>query len=349
MKIKSHHQLGVCVLPMALSVLSADVGAAEEAASSASRQRYAEVISVFEERGILTSRGHFVVEPSLAFAHSTSTNVTIEGLTIIPALIVGLIDVNQTQRDITTAAISMRTGITSRLEVALKIPYLNVDESIRQRKALEASPVDIVNDTHGQGLGDVELSFNYQLNGGAHGSFYVVNLRIKSDTGQSVFEVDRRTIRDERGNDIGVVLGEQPTGSGFWAVQPGLTMIIATDPAVLYGSFNYLWNIKEDKGPEFGRTINPGDAVGVSFGIGFAINELTSFSLGYDHNVISKTKIESYRNRLDSVFDRIHSGSFLFGISRSTGKNSSFNMSLGIGATEEAPDMQLTLRMPYSF
>jgi hypothetical protein len=37
-------------------------------------------------------------------------------------------------------------------------------------------------------------------------------------------------------------------------------------------------------------TVNPGDTIGINFGMGFALNERMSFSIGYDHSVIGKDR-----------------------------------------------------------
>ncbi|MFD2228538.1 transporter [Alkalimarinus sediminis] len=312
-------------------------------------RRLNEIVTVFEDRGILTSEGVFVIEPSFSYAHSTSTVVAIEGFTVIPSLIVGLINISQAQRDIFNASLSVRYGISSYLEVGVKVPYVQIDESIREREVLKGTPIDVINDASGSGLGDVELSIGYQLNDGLDGyPYFVSNLRIKSDTGKSPFETSRRQLKNEDGDVIGVVFDEKATGSGFWSVQPGITAMYPSDPAVLYGSVSYLWNLEDDKGVENGGVIDPGDAIGFSFGIGFSVNEKTSFSLGYDHNIILNTKIENSPDLSDSTFDRFHSGSFLVGISQAVAKSTSVNLSLSIGVTEYAPDMQLTLRAPFA-
>ena len=205
------------------------------------------------------------------------------------------------------------------------------------------------NDASGSGLGDVEMSIGYQLNDGRDGyPYFVSNLRIKSDTGKSPFETSRRELKNEDGDVIGLVFDEKATGSGFWSVQPGITAMLPSDPAVLYGSLSYLWNIENDKGDDNGGRINPGDAIGFSFGIGFSVNEKTSFSLGYDHNIIFDTKVENSPDLNDSTFERFHSGSFLVGISQAVAQTTSVNLSLSVGVTEQSPDMQLTLRAPFA-
>ena len=308
-----------------------------------------QVVTVFEDRGILTSEGTLIVEPSMSYTHSSSTVVAIGGYTVLPSLIVGLINITQAQRDFYNASISLRYGINSHFEIGVKLPYMKIDESIRERAILQDTPVDIIKDSSGSGLGDVEVSLNYQLTDGHNGSPYIVsNLRIKSTTGKSIFDVERRELRSEEDELLALVFEEQPTGSGFWSVQPGISLMYPTDPAVLYGSVNYLWNIKDDKGEENGGEVDPGDAVGFSFGIGFSVNEKTSFSLGYDHKVIGKTTTDLQPDGNDTSFDKIHSGQFLVGISQQM-TSTRLNLSLGIGTTESSPDMQLTLRMPFAF
>lgn len=308
------------------------------------------VVTVFENRGILTNKGKWVLEPSLSYSQSSSTTVAIEGFTIVPALVVGLINVSQVQRDTFNAALSLRYGLTERLELGMKVPYIAVEEGVRERRAFQGSPVDIVSSSGGNGIGDVEFSLNYQLNNGSAGSpYYLANFNLKSDTGSSQFDVDRRQLTNEEGQTVGVIFEEQPTGSGFWSFQTGVTLLYPTDPAVLYGNLSYQWVQKEDKGDEFGGVVEPGDSIGFGFGTGFSVNESTSFSLGFSHNTIFDTKVENDNNSTNATFNRIYSSTFLLGISQVVAKNRSVNVSLGIGASEFAPDVQLTVRMPFSF
>lgn len=314
-------------------------------------QQVSEVVSsTIDNRGVLTSKGTFILEPAFTYTHSSSTLVAIEGVTILPALLVGIINVSQAERDIYGYSLTARYGLTQRLEVSLKVPYIQIDESIRERQVFDGTPVDIISDTSGDGLGDVEMSFNYQINDGLNGMpFFIANLRIKSDTGTSIFDLDQKPIVTSEGAIIGVAFDEQPTGSGFWGIQPGLTVLYPTDPAVLYGSISYMWNQKDDKGIEYGGEIDPGDIIGFSFGIGFSVNERTSFSIGYEHNIIDQTTIEFAPDLEDAEFDTYHSGSLLFGISQEMFDGNAVNLSVAVGVTEQSPDVQISIRAPLEF
>lgn len=309
-----------------------------------------DVAAVFQERGLLTPKGGWVVEPSLQYVHSSSTTVAVDGFTILPAIAIGLIDISEVQRDTLTAALSFRYGLSDRMEVGIRIPYVWRDESLRRREVLVGADAGGLSESDGDGLGDVELALHYQFNRAVTGKpFFIGNLRVKAPTGSSPFDVDRVPAVNSDGEEIPglFILQEQPTGSGFWAIQPSLTMTYPTDPAVIYGNISYLWNIERDVDDDIGR-INPGDALGISLGTGIALNNQTSISLGYDHSMVFKTKYERGAP-LDPSFDRIQVGTFLWGLSHRFSPRTSMNLSVGIGATSAAPDTQVTLRIPMRF
>ena len=144
---------------------------------------------------------------------------------------------------------------------------------------------------------------------------------------------------------------ELSTGSGFWAVEPGLTWIFPSDPAVFYGSLSYLWNIEEDVDENIGGTqfndVDPGDVVGLSFGMGFALNERASFSIGYEHNFIFETEQETSAGKLTS--EEFDVGTLNFGYSYAVTEATSVSLTFQAGVTEDAPDIRMILRVPISF
>jgi hypothetical protein len=308
-----------------------------------SQQEIEEVATLFEERGALTEPGSLVEEPSFEYIHSSATRVAIEGFTIIPAVAIGLINVSELQRDTLIGAVAFRYGLSKRLEIGSKIPYVYRSESVREREINTGSTADVIRDSEGNDLGDLEFALHYQFN--RTGSpIFIGNVRTKTRTGTDPFEVKREQLLAEDGTPIGEVFTEQPTGSGFWGVQPSITMIYPSDPAVLFANVSYLWNIKRDLGGMTGE-VDPGDIVGLSFGLGFSVNDRTSFSIGYDHNVVFKSDIENDAG-LEPVFDQIQVGTLLLGASQRLSKRANFTLSLGVGVTESAPDLQLAFRFP---
>lgn len=308
-----------------------------------------DIASITSDRGIVTQPGRFTIEPSFSHAHSNSTLVAIEGYTVVPALLVGLINISEVQRDVFVGALSLKYGFTSRFEASIRVPWLSINEDLREREAFQGTPVDTLRESSGEGLGDAELSVRYQLNDGLDGWPYLISaLRVRGPTGEGPYEVERVTVRDSQGNPIGIELRERPTGSGFWAFEPGLSIIYPSAPAVLFGNLSYVWTLKDDKGFENGGTVDPGDIVRFGFGMGFAMNERTSFSLGYEHSVIRKTTFERNTSLTDTQFDRVQVGSLSFGIAQRLGQASSLNASIALGVTENAPSSEVTLKLPFS-
>tara|TARA_R110002111_G_scaffold10788_2_gene34185 strand:- start:542 stop:1606 length:1065 start_codon:yes stop_codon:yes gene_type:complete len=343
--------ISVSLIP-AISVAKPEVEGTDKDAPNRTeeyKEQVSDIASITADRGIVTRPGRFTIEPSLSYAHSNSTLVAIEGFTVIPALVIGLINISEVQRDTFVGAVSLKYGFTSRWEAAVRVPYLSINEDIRERDVFSGTPVDNLRESSGDGLGDVELSTRYQLNDGLEGWPYVIGLfRVKGPTGKSPYDVDQTTLFADDGTPIGVTLKERPTGSGFWSFEPGFSFIYPSDPAVLFGNLSYVWTLKEEQGFANGGTVDPGDIIRFGFGMGFAFNERTSFSLGYDHSVIGETSFEHGNNQFDATFDRIHVGSLSFGLAHRLSNSTTLNLSVSVGVTENAPDTEITLKLPIS-
>lgn len=316
-----------------------------------------EVAPLFEQPGVLTPRGKMVFEPALQFGYSSSNRVALVGYTIIPALLIGLVDVREVKRNTATAILSGRIGLTNRLEVEARLPYVYRSDATVSREIFTGTAVENVFSTSGKHIGDAEVGLRYQLNrGGVDSAFYVGSLRVKSRTGRDPFSVvtdcARRCI-GPNASGTGLPL-ELPTGSGFYSVQPGLTWLFPSDPAVFFGSLSYLHNIHRKNVSrvvlggerEFLGEVDPGDVIGFNFGMGLGLNEKSSLSLGYDHSSIGRTK-QAGLPVPGSV--RTQLGTLLLGFSYRMSERRSINVSVGAGLTRDTPDVSLTVRMPTTF
>ena len=174
----------------------------------------------------------------------------------------------------------------------------------------------------------------------------MASLRLKTTTGKGPFEVD--TYNPLPGATL---QSELPTGTGFYALQPALTALLPSDPAVFFGTLSYTWNIKDDvderdaSGNRIGE-YDPGDAFNFNFGVGLALNERSSFSVGYEHNVVFKDRLNGEDVPLAQ---RFHIGRILFGYSYQLTRRANFNLTLGAGITDDAPDVTITARLPIMF
>lgn len=82
------------------------------------------IAQIFDEPSALTPPGKVVVEPSLQMAYSSSDRVALVGYTIIPALLIGLIDVRQVKTTTLTGTVAVRYGLARRWELEARVPYV---------------------------------------------------------------------------------------------------------------------------------------------------------------------------------------------------------------------------------
>lgn len=316
-----------------------------------------EVAPIFEQPGVLTPRGQYVLEPALQFGYSSSNRVALVGYTIIPALLIGLVDVREVKRNTSTASLTVRRGITNRLEVEVKVPYVYRSDATVSREIFTGTAVERVFDTSGQAIGDVELAARYQINnGGADKPYFIGGLRFKTRTGRDPFEVVTDCTKRCVGPNVtgtGLPL-DLPTGSGFYSVQPSLTWLLPSDPGVFFGTFSYLHNVKRNNvsrtvlsgEQEALGTIKPGDVFGFNFGLGLALNDKASLSLGYDHSSIART-YQAGHPVPGSV--RTQLGTLLLGFSYRISEQRTLSVSVGAGLTRDTPDVSLMVRLPLTF
>lgn len=311
------------------------------------------VAPIFDQPGVLTPKGKLVVEPSYQFGYSSVDRVDLIGYTVIPAILIGLIDARQVKTTTQTAAVAMRYGLTNRLEVELRVPYVYAHTDTVSREIFTGSAENKVFTTSGHGLGDIEATARYQFNdGGADKPYYVGWLRFKSRTGTDLFDVTTdcvtRCVQNATGTGLPL---RQPTGSGFYSLQPGLTWLYPSDPVVFFGNVSYLHNFSRNNvsltvlggGKQPLGRVKLGDIVDASVGMGLALNDRASISIGYDQSWVGTTRQNNHRvaGSAKTVL-----GTLLLGGSYKLSDKRTLNFTLGVGVTRDTPDATVTVRMP---
>ena len=315
-----------------------------------------EVAQIFDQPGVLTPAQSFILEPSVQYGYYANDRVALVGYTVIPAILIGLIDVRQVKTTTTVATLTGRYGISKRLEVEAKVPYVYAHSDTVSREIFTGSAQDNVFNAQGKGMGDIEATVRYQINqGAADKPFYIGWLRYKSRTGRDPFEVITDCVTRCVANATGTGLPlDLPTGSGFEAIQPGVTWLFPSDPVVFFGTLSYLHNFKRDnvsrtvlggQTEELGE-IDAGDIIGLNLGMGLALNEKASISIGYDHNVVDRTQ-QNGEDLPGSV--RLNLGTLLLGGTYRYNDHVSLNVVVGAGLTRDTPDLSLTARIPITF
>lgn len=313
------------------------------------------VAPLFDQQGILTPKGKFVLEPSLQYSYSSSNRVALVGYTIIPALLIGLVDVREVKRNTVTGALTTRYGLNNRLELEARLPYVYRSDASISREIFTGTATENAFNNSGRSMGDVEVAARYQLNqGGASQPYFLGTLRFKSRTGKDPFEVVTDCVTRCIGNTTGTGLPlDLPTGSGFYSLQPGLTWLFPSDPAVFFGGFSYTHNFKRSNVSrlvlngerELIGSVEPGGILGVNFGVGLALNDKSSLSLGVDLNSVGRT-----RQNGDPVRGSVRTqlASMLLGYSYRYSEKTTFSLTVGTGLTRDTPDITVNLKVPMS-
>ncbi|HVE54206.1 MAG TPA: acetate kinase [Ramlibacter sp.] len=313
------------------------------------------VPQIFAEPGVLTPRGQTIFEPSLQYGYSSSNRAALVGYTVIPAVLIGLVDVREVRRNTVTGALTFRHGVSDRFEVEARIPYVYRSDSTVSREIFTGTATESAFNASGHGIGDVEVTGRYQITDGAGNWPYLIgSLRFKSRTGKDPFEVTTDCVTRCVGNATGTGQPlDLPTGSGFYSLQPGLTWLYPSDPAVFFGSVTYAYNFKRSDVSrtvlggerEFIGDVQPGNAIGFNVGMGLALNDRSSFSMGVDVSSIGRTK-QNGQTVPGSV--RTQLATLLLGYSHRFNDKRTINLSVGAGLTRDTPDLTLTVRVPFS-
>ncbi|MCH8869262.1 MAG: hypothetical protein IIC85_06090 [Chloroflexi bacterium] len=133
-------------------------------------------------------------------------------------------------------------------------------------------------------------------------------------------------------------------------------MIYPSDPAVFFAKVSYLSHLERGINKTIGGSligdVDPGDVIGITFGMGIGLNERTSFSIGYDHSFIGETKTEitpAGGSKVTRTSESLDVGALVLGFSHVVSDRIAVNLNFSAGITDDAPDIVMTLRVPIRF
>lgn len=313
-------------------------------------------VAVLDQQGsVVTRKGQLIGEVGFDYTRSDRNRAIFRGITFPEAVLIGVFDINESRQDILTGSVAMRYGITDRLEIGARVPYLyRADTLISAPVAQQGNEDFTVNSsTRGSGLGDVEVSARYQINnGGRNRPFLIANIQGMIPTGRDPYSV-RRSI-------TGAAL-QSSTGAGYMSVTPGLTAILPSEPAVLFGTIAYTYNFGRNVDTRLGGIqidrIKAGNQITFGGGIGLALNDRTSMNFGYSHAWAfgTRTTFRGVREggqfgpSQNTISRDLQIGRLLIGVSQKFSPKLQVNWSFEVGATDDAPDVRTSLRIPIRF
>jgi len=303
--------------------------------------------------GVLTPKGQIVIDPSIEYDYWAQNQLGVNGFQIIPGITFGNVFATRFEQNITTAAVTVRGGVTDRLELNAKIPYVYNAGSTSSLIPLGSNAQLLSVSANGAGLGDIQFGASYQFNSGENGwPIFVGNFLFKTVTGISPFQVPIITVNDPNGQFLAGTPQKLATGTGFYTLTPSLTVLLPTAPGVLFANLQFQHNLSRTQpvqdrqgGPPTPINLQPGEAPAITFGIGFALNDRAALTLSYQQTHV----FTAYANGQPITGSPYSYGTFNFGLGYQISQSTRLNLSVGIGAGPNTPAAKVLFELPYKF
>jgi len=338
----------------------AAAGAGGASAARPQSERQADQLLV-DVGGVLLPRWTLQVEPSLADTHVSNPRVNIFGYTVFNAINIGTIRVDDISQDVLESALSFRMGLPHRTQIDVRVPYSEV--FIRQTKGIGTGNIDELN-TRGHHFGDIQATFSWQpLTEKGWRPAVVLRTRVSFPTGESVFEIPETYPPVQNGAETQLL--RAPTGSGYYTVEPGFTLVWRSDPLVLFAGASYantfatkdyvvtLFNPNPPTGQpnltnvDHGR-IDTGNVYSFNVGLNFAVNERASLNFSYVDLFTKSTLVQAPGTHTWTRVKGTATNDSRLGIGASYGltDNMALVINAGMGLTDQSPAYTFGISLP---
>lgn len=338
--------------PSAAEGYASTAADAEQAQAAARRS----VDDVKQQQSALFNR-RLTLENGMTYARYDRKQLTLNGFLALDAIFLGNIAIENVESDALTYNLAARWGVSPRLTLSADVPYILRKTTYQKGGAGGSAAAVAQEESTGTGVGDITFGANYRLF--AESGWRpetVLTATVTAPTGREPYGMDWRIL--ERDDDDFIrfaVPSRQPTGNGVWQAGLGLSMVKATDPAILFGNIGFIHSFKRgfgdiDSDPE---TVNPGEVkLGEAFyfgvGLAFAFNERTSLSISFSDRMAARASTRYQGSEWVKVIGSdANAGTLNFGLTHALSPKATFVGVLGIGVTPDAPDFSLSVKIPY--
>ncbi|KVP66281.1 hypothetical protein [Burkholderia ubonensis] len=280
----------------------------------------------------------------------------LSGFLALDAIFLGNLNLGQTKSHQLMSDVDVRYGLTERISVDADVPYMYRTSTFMNGGAGGAANTLSDTSVNSHALGDVNFGLYYQFVK-EHGSVpdIVGSLRVKAPTGTSPFGI--KLLQADPNNTNLVAPSKLPTGTGFWSITAGVSVLKTYDPVVLFGSVSYTYNVAHsfsDISSVVGQTqpakVKLGDIVQFGGGVALAFSERDSASIAYTMAIEPSTRTQAPGGSWQRVPGSQTTASTLgFGLNHVFNKHLTMNASVAIGLTPDAPNFVVGLRFPYTF
>ncbi|QBF26697.1 hypothetical protein EXN22_13700 [Pseudomonas tructae] len=314
------------------------------------------VSNLYDEASGFFGGGRFSVETGLTYTHYDTRALVLNGFLALDSIFLGNINLDRIKADNWTLDLTARYNLDQRWQFDINVPVVYRESTYSSGGAGGAGPVTSdATVRRDPTIGDVNVGIAYKfLDESENWPDAVATLRVKAPTGKDPYGI--KLVNDPTNDNLSVP-ESLPTGNGVWAITPGISLVKTFDPAVLFGSLSYTYNM-QDSFSDISPTINTkvpgdvklGDSWQIGAGIAFALNEKMSMSFSFSDQFASKSKIKPDGGSWQSVpSSDYNAANFNIGMTLAATDNLTIVPNLSIGLTDDSPDFSFSLKFPYYF
>jgi hypothetical protein len=314
------------------------------------------VSNLYDEASGFFGGGKFSLETGITYAHYDTNQLILNGFLALDSIFLGNIGIDKIKADNWTLDLTGRYNFDQRWQVDLNVPVIYRETTYSSAGAGNStSQISEVSEKRDPTLGDINAGIAYKfLDETADTPDAIFTLRLKAPTGKEPYGIKLHTSSQ---NDSLSTPESLPTGNGVWSLTPGLSLIKTIDPAVLFGSIAYTYNMEESFGDisptqdtKVPGKVKLGDTFQIGAGIAFALNEKMSMSFSVSDLIAMKSKVKQQGQGWETVSNSdANAGYFNIGMTMAVSDKLTIVPNLSIGLTNDAPDFTFSLKFPYYF
>lgn len=227
-----------------------------------------------------------------------------------------------------TNTFTVQYGLRDNLTLTASLPLVAKSDSLK--------------DTTTTGLGDISLGARWEPFPLQQGRLPLILFgSLSTKTGDSPYEINPNR--------------DLATGKGYYSVGGGASTRKYIDPVVLFASVSANYGFEEtglnqlrgggSKGPRYLDSFTPGISGGFSFGFAYSFNYDVSMTMSYQQSFNTGSEFRFTSGEISKPSDS-SSGSLGISLGVRVSPQTIVNGSVGIGLTEDAPDISLGLSFP---
>lgn len=322
------------------------------------------VSNLYDEASGFFGGGKFSLETGITYARYDTKQLLLNGFLALDSIFLGDINLNRIRSDTWTLDLTGRYNLNNRWQFDLNVPVVYRETKIQSGGAGgtpdspggSASTLSEETVTRDPTIGDVNFGVAYKfMDESEYTPDAVVSLRVKTPTGKEPYGIK---FRESPTNSSLSYPESLPTGNGVWSITPGISLVKTFDPAVLFGSLSYTYNLEESfsdistaENQKIGGKVRLGDSWQIGAGVAFALNEKMSMSFSVSDLIQRRSKIKqdgdaSWTSVINSDANAAY---FNVGMTLAATDNLTIVPNLSIGLTDDAPDFTFSLKFPYYF